>query len=60
MCIRDSIKGLKLRVPTERVNQLTMTAFGAICQAIDFSELYLALSQGVVDGQEDVYKRQLL
>ena len=49
----DDIKGLKLRVPTERVNQLTMTAFGAICQAIDFSELYLALSQGVVDGQEN-------
>ncbi len=47
------IKGLKLRVPPERVNQLTMQAFGATCSTIAFNELYLALSQGVVDGQEN-------
>ncbi|HOR85637.1 MAG TPA: TRAP transporter substrate-binding protein [Bacillota bacterium] len=49
----SDIKGLKLRVPAERVNQLTMTAFGAVCTTIAFNELYLALSQGVVDGQEN-------
>ena len=47
------VKGLSLRVPSERVNQLTMQAFGATCNTIAFSELYLALSQGVVDGQEN-------
>ena len=47
------VKGLRLRVPPERVNQLTMQAFGAICSTITFNELYLALSQGVVDGQEN-------
>ena len=49
----SDIAGLKLRVPSERVNQLTMSAFGATCETIAFSELYLALSQGRVDGQEN-------
>lgn len=49
----SDIKGLKIRVPSERVNQLTMNAFGAVCSTIAFNELYLALSQGVVDGQEN-------
>lgn len=49
----SDIKGLKLRVPSERVNQLTMSAYGGICTTIAFSELYLALSQGVVDGEEN-------
>ena len=49
----SDVKGMKLRVPSERVNQLTMKAFGATCNTIAFSELYLALSQGVVDGQEN-------
>ena len=47
------IKGLKIRVPSERVNQLTMAAFGGVIQTIAFNELYLALSQNVVDGQEN-------
>ncbi len=49
----SDIAGLKLRVPSERVNQLTMSAFGAVCSTIAFNELYLALSQGVVDGEEN-------
>lgn len=49
----SDIKGLKLRVPTERVNQLTMSAYGATCVTIAFNELYLALSNGTVDGQEN-------
>ncbi len=49
----SDVAGLKIRVPSERVNQLTMQAFGANCQTIAFSELYLALSQGRVDGQEN-------
>lgn len=49
----SDMAGLKLRVPSERVNQLTMSAFGAVCNTIAFSELYLSLAQGVVDGQEN-------
>jgi TRAP-type transport system periplasmic protein len=49
----SDINGLKLRVPPERVNQLTMSAYGATCSTIAFSELYLALQQGVVDGEEN-------
>src|SRR6201987_2350995 len=47
------IKGLKLRTPPELQIQASMEALGATVQAIAFPELYLALSQKVVDGQEN-------
>ncbi len=47
------IDGLKLRVAGSRVRLATFEAFGASPVPISFSELYLALSQGVVDGQEN-------
>src|SRR5215469_13580088 len=47
------IKGLKLRTPPELQIQASLEAVGAIVQAIAFPELYLALSQKVVDGQEN-------
>src|SRR5215470_11000796 len=47
----DDVKGLKLRTPPELQIQASMEALGALVQAIAFPELYLALSQKVVDGE---------
>ncbi len=49
----DDVKGLKLRTPPEIQIQASMEALGAAVQAIDFKELYLALSQKLVDGEEN-------
>ena len=49
----DDVKGLKLRTPPELQIQASMEALGASVQAIAFPELYLALSQKVVDGEEN-------
>lgn len=47
------VKGLKIRTPPDAVTIDIMTALGAETQQIAFSELYVALKQGVVDGQEN-------
>jgi tripartite ATP-independent transporter DctP family solute receptor len=49
----DDVKGLKLRTPPELQIQAAMEALGASVQAIAFPELYLALAQKVVDGEEN-------
>ena len=49
----DDVKGLKLRTPPELQIQASLEALGAVVQAIAFPELYLALSQKVVDGEEN-------
>lgn len=49
----DDVRGLKLRTPPELQIQASLEAVGATVQAIAFPELYLALSQKVVDGQEN-------
>lgn len=49
----DDLKGVKLRTPPELQIQASLEAVGAIVQTIAFSELYLALSQKVVDGEEN-------
>ena len=49
----DDMKGLKIRTPPELQIQVSMEALGAVVQAIAFPELYLALSQKVVDGEEN-------
>ena len=49
----DDVKGLKLRTPPELQIQASLEAVGAVVQAIAFPELYLALSQKVVDGEEN-------
>lgn len=46
-------KGLKLRVPPGKVFVNTFQSLGASVQSINFGELYTALQQGVVDGQEN-------
>lgn len=47
------VKGLKFRVPPEIQHQATMEALGAVTTVIAFPEVYLALSQGVADGQDN-------
>lgn len=47
------LKGLKIRTPPDPSTIDIMTALGAEAQQIKFSELYVALQQGVVDGQEN-------
>ncbi len=49
----DDVKGLKIRTPPEIQLQAAMEALGAVVTKIAFPELYMALSQGVVDGQEN-------
>ena len=47
------LQGLKIRTPPDFVNQETVKALGGIAQTIAFTELPMALKQGVVDGQEN-------
>lgn len=49
----DDIKGLKIRVMESEVMISTINAFGASAIPMAFGELYTALQQGVVDGQEN-------
>src|SRR3984957_8076872 len=51
--VPDDMKGLKIRTPPELQIQAAMEALGAVVQAIAFPELYLALSQKGVDGEEN-------
>lgn len=46
------LASLKMRVPDSKSYVAMMQALGASIVTIDLSELYLALSQGVADGQE--------
>ncbi|MCR5867779.1 TRAP transporter substrate-binding protein [Aquincola sp. J276] len=49
----EDVKGLKMRTPPDAVLVDIMQALGAEAQQIKFAELYVALQQGVVDGQEN-------
>ena len=49
----EDMKGLKMRTPPDAVLVDIMQALGAEAQQIKFAELYVALQQGVVDGQEN-------
>jgi tripartite ATP-independent transporter DctP family solute receptor len=51
--VPDDVKGLKIRTPPEIQLSAAMAALGANVQKIAFPELYLSLSQGVVDGEEN-------
>jgi tripartite ATP-independent transporter DctP family solute receptor len=46
-------KGFKLRVPPVDTFRAMVEAWGGQATPINFNELYLALSQGAVDGQEN-------
>lgn len=47
------LKGLKLRVPSDVMLMDVFKSLGASTEQIAFGELYIALQQGVVDGQEN-------
>ncbi len=49
----DDVKGLKLRTPPEIQLQSAMEALGGNVTKIAFPELFMAMKQGVVDGQEN-------
>lgn len=49
----EDMKGFKLRIPNLEAHRVGWTQIGASPTPIAFSETYLALRQGVVDGQEN-------
>lgn len=49
----DDLKGIKLRTPESPVRMQTFKAFGANPVPMAFPELFGALQQGIVDGQEN-------
>lgn len=49
----EDMRGLKMRTPPDAVLVDIMRSLGAEAQQIRFAELYIALQQGVVDGQEN-------
>lgn len=49
----DDMKGMKLRVPQAPLYVLFAKIYGANATPIAFAEVYLALQQGTVDGQEN-------
>ena len=51
----DDIKGLKIRLQANPVHIETFKLLGANTAQVDGKELFPALSQGVIDGQENPY-----
>lgn len=49
----DDLEGLRIRVMESEIMIDTLNAFGASAVPMSFGELYTALQQGVVDGQEN-------
>jgi TRAP-type transport system periplasmic protein len=56
----EDLQGLKIRTPSGDAWNLTFRAVGANPTPIDIAELYSALQQGVVDGQENPYDNMLV
>lgn len=51
----EDLKGLKLRTPPIDVTIRTFKALGANPQQVPYTETYMALKTGVVDGQENPF-----
>ena len=51
----EDIKGLKMRVPEIEAMKLTFAALNTVVTPMGSNELYSALQQGVVDGQENPF-----
>jgi tripartite ATP-independent transporter DctP family solute receptor len=49
----EDLRGLKIRTPPDPMTIDIFQSLGAATQQINFNELYVALQQGVVDGQEN-------
>jgi TRAP-type transport system periplasmic protein len=59
----DDLKGLKIRVPESKISIDGFKTFGANPAPLPFTEVYMALKQGVFDGQENppsnIYRSKL-
>jgi tripartite ATP-independent transporter DctP family solute receptor len=51
--VPEDLQGVKLRVPGSKTRILTFETLGATPITMNYGELYLAMEQGVVDGQEN-------
>jgi TRAP-type transport system periplasmic protein len=51
--VPEDLEGLRLRVPGSRMRSLMFETYGATPVTMNLGELYLALQQGTVDGQEN-------
>ena len=51
--VPDDLKGLKLRTPGSKTRVLSFEMLGASPISMNIGEVYLALQQGVIDGQEN-------
>lgn len=49
----EDLAGIKLRVPESPVRMATFKAYGANPVAMPFTEVFGALQQGIIDGQEN-------
>jgi tripartite ATP-independent transporter DctP family solute receptor len=49
----EDLKGMLIRAPEQPVYLETVRAMGGTPTPVDFSDLYMALRQGTVDGQEN-------
>jgi TRAP-type C4-dicarboxylate transport system substrate-binding protein len=49
----DDLKGMKIRVPNVRIQQEGIAAMGGQAAPLAYGEVYLALKQGLMDGQEN-------
>ncbi len=55
LLLPEDAKGLKFRIQESDVLQAQFEALGAVPQKMAFAEVYGALQQGVVDGQENTW-----
>ena len=51
----DDLKGIKLRTPGSKTRILSFQMLGATPIKMNMGEIYLALQQGVIDGQENPF-----
>jgi tripartite ATP-independent transporter DctP family solute receptor len=49
----EDLAGMLIRAPEQPIYLETVKAMGATATPVDFADLYLALKQGTVDGQEN-------
>ena len=53
--VPDDFKGKKFRIQSSEVHEAMIKALGGVPQKLPFKEVYTALGQGVVDGQENAW-----
>ncbi|WP_457676543.1 TRAP transporter substrate-binding protein [Thiolapillus sp.] len=53
--VPDDFRGKKFRIQSSEVHAAMIKALGGVPQKLPFKEVYQALSQGVVDGQENAW-----